>query len=268
MQRPPRILVFDSGVGGLSILREIRKQLPWVETVYACDNAFFPYGTKEQHILEARVEQVVLAAARTSGADVTVVACNTASTAVLPRLRARLQEPVVGVVPAIKPAAELSQSRVIGLLATPGTIKRSYTHTLVKDFAGGCEVIMVGSSELVSLAEHKLRGGEVDDNALEAVLAPFAEHPLSREMDTLVLGCTHFPLLQSELQAVLPKRVRLVDSGHAIARRVASLLSHADTYPPPKRQHSLFTRLDTDTTALMPALESFGCGTPELLRLD
>lgn len=267
MQRPPRILVFDSGVGGLSILHEIRQAMPWAETVYACDNAFFPYGTKEQAALEERVEQVVLAAAGICQPDITVVACNTASTAVLPRLRARLQEPVVGVVPAIKPAAEQSISRVIGLLATPGTVRRTYTQQLINDFAKDCKVILLGTSELVSLAEQKLRGAEVSQEQMHRIVAALFEEPAAEMMDTLVLGCTHFPLLREELRRCLPSTVTLLDSGNAVARRVESLLAHHPHHAMPTVQPTLFTHLDQSIEELQPTLNQFGCGTPQLLTL-
>lgn len=266
MQRTPRILVLDSGVGGLSILREIRLRLSCAELVYVCDNAFFPYGTKPQAEIEARVEHVALQAAARTSPDALVIACNTASTAVLPFLRARLEQPVIGVVPAIKPAAAITRSGVIGLLATPGTVARDYTHALVRDFAPDCEVIMLGSSELVWLAEQKLRGAHLPLEQVRDIVAPLLEHPRGDELDTLVLGCTHFPLLREELAAALPERVVMVDSGEAIARRVKSLLQAPPSLAPPAAQPSLFTRLDDSVMALSAALADSGCGMPQLLQ--
>jgi glutamate racemase len=151
-----------------------------------------------------------------------VVACNTASTVALPRIRERFTQPVIGVVPAIKPAAVISQSKTIALLATPGTVNREYTHTLIDEFAKDCTIISVGSSELVQLAERKLHGEAISPAQLQPIVAPIAENP---QIDTIVLACTHFPLLKEELQQVLPNITHWVDSGEAIARRVGHWLN-------------------------------------------
>lgn len=217
--RHHRVLVFDSGVGGLSVLGEIRRRLPCCSYAYACDNAGFPYGDKSETDLVARVDRVLKALIATIDPDIVVVACNTASTVALPQIRSHFRKPVVGVVPAIKPAAQLSRTGVIGLLATPGTVNRPYTHRLIADFAPHCLVIPVGSSELVHMAEAKLRNIGPDRGALRAIIAPlFADE----RTDTVVLACTHFPLLRDELEEAAPRPVAWVDSGEAIARRVAS----------------------------------------------
>lgn len=224
----PKILVFDSGVGGLSILGEVRQRLPHCNYVYACDNAAFPYGTKSEDELIARVDAVLKALIARIEPDIVVIACNTASTVALPKIRAHFSKPVVGVVPAIKPAAQLSHSKVIGLLATPGTVNRPYTQRLIDDFAPHCTVIRVGSTELVTIAEEKLRGVRPDIDRLKSILAPIFADPRT---DTLVLACTHFPLLLAELQQAAPRPLQWVDSAEAIARRVASFtgehLEHA-----------------------------------------
>lgn len=217
----PRILVFDSGVGGLSILREIQERLPACELIYASDNAAFPYGTKPEEELVERVDHVLHQLLKTYAADIVVVACNTASTLALPHIRSHFNQPIVGVVPAIKPAAARSRSKVIGLLATPATVARPYTLALIKEYASNCRVISVGSSELVLMAEQKLRGINLDHEKLGTILSPFQQDD---QLDTLVLACTHFPLLNTELQEVLSAGIELVDSGEAIARRVEYLL--------------------------------------------
>jgi len=214
-----KILVFDSGVGGLSILAQIRRRLPHCNYVYACDNQAFPYGTKAEEELVQRVDEVLKALISRIAPDIVVIACNTASTVALPKIRAHFLKPVVGVVPAIKPAAQLSATKVIGLLATPGTIARPYTQWLIDEFAADCTIVPVGSSELVAIAEEKLRGTAPDPQRLRAILAPIFANP---DTDTLVLACTHFPLLREELEAAAPRPVQWVDSGEAIARRVAS----------------------------------------------
>ncbi|MEZ9594460.1 glutamate racemase [Shewanella sp. 10N.261.52.F9] len=214
------ILIFDSGIGGLSIFDEIRKALPGQSYCYLFDNARLPYGELEESVLvEGCVELICEQVARTNACMV-VVACNSASTLVLPALRERLSIPIVGVVPAIKPAAQLSKARHIGLLATPGTIKRSYTRELIEQFAEGCKVELFGSSELVMLAEAKLAGEEIDLVNLAKQLKPIQ----LTNLDTLVLGCTHFPIVAKEIQQVLGQGVTLLDSGKAVAQRVCFLL--------------------------------------------
>ena len=209
------VLVFDSGVGGLSILNAIRPLAPGLSYAFLADNAGLPYGDKSESWLVERVPQVLDKVLQRIECKVLVIACNTASTIVLPALRKHYSFPVIGVVPAIKPAVALSQSKIIGLLATPATIARPYTDALIDEFARDCEVVRLGSSRLVSIAEEKLRGGVVDPQEIDRILEPFA----SNKPDVVVLGCTHFPLLRSELAASLPL-VRWIDSGEAVAKRV------------------------------------------------
>jgi len=214
----PRILMFDSGVGGLSILQEIQHKLPVVQVRYLMDNQLFPYGIQPDEVLVERI--VNLCRAHSEGCNLIVMACNTASTIVLPALREALDIPVVGVVPAIKTAAQHSQSNCIGLLATPATVDRFYIDRLIADHAKDTEVIRLGSSELVRLAEDSFLNGQTDMEQLGQILAPLKAH---KTMDQLVLGCTHFPLLRDQIAQLLPN-VTLTDSGEAIARRSEYLL--------------------------------------------
>ncbi len=223
MSAVPTVLVFDSGVGSLSIGGEIHRRLPHLKLIYAMDSGGFPYGEWEEAALSAHICATITALVEQTRPDLLVVACNSASTTVLPALRSQLTLPVVGVVPAIKPAAALSHSRVIGLLATPGTVRRQYTAQLINDFAADCCVLSVGSSALAPAIERQFWEG-VDHPALyQTLAAEFAGHPRAREMDTLVLACTHFPLVATQLREYFPG-VDFVDSGEAIARRVESLL--------------------------------------------
>jgi len=266
----PRILVFDSGVGGLSVAREIQQRLPWLAQIYASDNGFFPYGTKSEEALIARVEQVMEALLSAHPVDIVVIACNTASTLTLPHLRQRFAIPFVGVVPAIKPAAENSKSRVIGLLATPATVARPYTHNLIQTHAADCTVISLGSSELVHLAERKLRGELIADSDITPITQAFMAADGSRSLDHLVLACTHFPLLAEELSRNLPERIKLVDSGAAIARRVEFLLAergllHPNTEPP---EHlAVFTEDSPQARILEGALARFAIHRQQFLTL-
>lgn len=216
------ILVFDSGIGGLSVLAEIRKRLPQHDYCYVFDNARLPYGELEEQELISGCVALISQLVELTHAAIVVVACNTASTVVLPALRAKLHIPVVGVVPAIKPAAQLSKSKRIGLLATPGTVKRHYTHELISQFADSCHVELFGCSELVMMAEQKIATGQLELARLTQILSPI----INANLDVLVLGCTHFPILRTELQQILGQGVTLLDSGEAIAKRVETLLSH------------------------------------------
>ena len=261
----PRILVFDSGVGGLSVMHEIQQRLPACQYLYASDNAAFPYGTKSEEELTARVDKVLHALLhhiedQYGPVDIIVVACNTASTLTLPHIRSHFTQPIVGVVPAIKPAALISKTKVFGLLATPATVARPYTHGLIKEHAAHCTVISVGSSELVQLAEQKLRGEVIAPEKIAAIIAPFFNEPHTTTLDTIVLACTHFPLLQDELRGCLPDGIQLIDSGEAIARRVEFLLQQRSPETPADIHHchaALFTKATQEMELLRPALASF-----------
>lgn len=261
----PSILIFDSGVGGLSVMEEIQRQQPGCDLTYASDNAAFPYGTKGEEELVDRVEKVLHSLLARVPTDIIVVACNSASTLALPHIRARFAQPIVGVVPAIKPAAERSINKVIGLLATPGTIARSYTRELISEFAGDCSIISLGSSELVSLAEQKLRGIAVDPNQLAKILEPMNQRPERARMDTVVLACTHFPLLKTEFAAYFGPNITLIDSGEAIARRVQYWVEHLGLKPGTNVEHqALFTEHSPAVEALKPALAQRGISTVEV----
>lgn len=273
IQHKPRILVFDSGVGGLSVMHEIQQRLPDCQYLYASDNAAFPYGTKAESELIARVDQVLHALLQHieqgyGPVDMIVVACNTASTLTLPHIRSHFSQPIVGVVPAIKPAALQSRSKVIGLLATPATVARPYTHDLIKEHAAHCTVISVGSSELVQLAEQKLRGEIIAPEKIAAIVAPFYTAPRSAELDTIVLACTHFPLLKDELRHSLPEGIQLIDSGEAIARRVEFLLQQQPPVAHTDVRHghlALFTRATRDVELLRTALRDFALENIEIV---
>ncbi|MCR5536388.1 MAG: glutamate racemase, partial [Succinivibrio sp.] len=227
MLKIKRVLFFDSGVGGLSVYKEVQQFNPEIETYFLFDNAFFPYGEKSDEVLISRIDEVVTKALSRFEFSALVVACNTASTIALPMLRKKHTLPIVGVVPAVKPAAMLSQKGIIGLLATPATVKRQYTKRLIDDFARDCEVIAVGDCNLATVAERKMITGKVELAEVEKCLRPFLDLPEARQPDVIVLGCTHYPHLREEIKTLLPK-VRLIDSGEAIGRRVKWLLDAPD----------------------------------------
>ena len=219
-----RVLIFDSGVGGLSVYEQIVKYNPTIKCHYLFDNAYFPYGELPRELLINRLTQLLANFMQLHPADLIVIACNSASTVALDALRQHFTIPIVGVVPAIKPATLITVNNVIGLLATPGTIERAYTDTLISQFAADKTVLRIGSTQLVKLAEDKLIGKELDADSFKAILAPWLKNE-DNMPDTLVLGCTHFPLLKEEISACFARPVHLVDSGQAIALRVKQLLN-------------------------------------------
>jgi glutamate racemase len=221
---PPRILLFDSGLGGLTVARAVRELLPDAHYLYGADMAAFPYGAWDEQLLVERIVAVMAKLIAAARPDVVVVACNTASTLALARLREAFALPFVGTVPAIKPAAEQTVSRIIGVLATPGTVNREYTQALIHTFAFHCQVVLHGAPRLAGLAEAKLRGVAPDLAAVQDEIRPVFRRRDGRRTDTVVLGCTHYPLLLAELEAASPWPVNFIDPAPAIARRVASVV--------------------------------------------
>ncbi|WP_063682480.1 glutamate racemase [Bradyrhizobium stylosanthis] len=225
MTNSSTILVFDSGLGGLTVLREVVAARPDAHYVYVADDAFFPYGHHSEDEIIARVVPLMGELIGAHDPDLVVIACNTASTLVLSHLRAAYSLPFVGTVPAIKPACAQSKTRRVSVLGTKGTVKREYTKALIRDFAQGCEVTLVGSPELASLAEAELSGTSVSDDAIRAELAPcFVGEAAGARTDTVVLACTHYPLLLDRLKKLAPWPVDWIDPAPAIARRVSDLL--------------------------------------------
>src|SRR5204862_5700873 len=214
------ILFFDSGVGGLSVLGPTLKLLPNAPVVYAADSAGYPYGKKSDAELASRVPALLGRLVERFHPRLAVIACNTASTIALDHARAALDLPVVGTVPAIKPAAEMSKSRVIGVLGTEATVRQPYVDDLAAKFAADCIIIRHRSPELVELAEAKLAGDAISVESVRAAAEPLFETASGDRIDTIVLACTHFPLLDEELRAAFPK-VAYVDGGPGIARRIA-----------------------------------------------
>jgi glutamate racemase len=213
-------LIFDSGVGGFSILEHIRQAVPGLSTHYLMDNHLFPYGVQPDDVLITRIVNLCLKACEERRIDLVVIACNTASTLALPALRKVLDIPIIGVVPAIKTAAKQSLSKQIALLATPATINRPYIDQLISDHGENCQVMRIGSSELVKIAEDFWLQGSLDLATLKHILQPLQEN---KKIDQLILGCTHFPLVSEHIAQLFPK-LTLVDSGSAIARRICFVL--------------------------------------------
>ena len=252
------ILFFDSGVGGLSVLAPTRLLLPNAAFVYAADNAAFPYGTRSEAEIAARVPALLGRLVERYRPRLAVIACNTASTIALDHVRSALDIPVVGTVPAIKPAAALSRTRVIGVLGTEATVRQPYVDNLAATFATDCTVIRHGSKELVELAESKLGGAAIDIAQVAAALAPMRAAAHGKEIDVVVLACTHFPLLAAEIAAAWPG-VTLLDGGAGIARRIAHLTA-GQTWPEqPSPGIAVFTA--PPSPALAAALVGAGLST-------
>lgn len=215
-------MVFDSGIGGTSVLEHIQARLPNAKYSYLMDNKYLPYGKCSFQFLSNRITTLLMQFVEAiEPVDLLVVACNTASTQTLDQLRAQFNFPIVGVVPAIKPAAEKSITKSIGVLATPATVANEYTATLINDFADNCKVSLYGSSELVRLAEQKFWHNKLD---LKQVAKELDVLAIDNEIDYLVLGCTHFPIIAHELKLLIKHDICLLDSGEAIANRVYSLI--------------------------------------------
>jgi glutamate racemase len=222
------VLVFDSGIGGLSVLRAIRQMLPENRFVYVADDAAFPYGDWEEGALREHIVALMGTLIAEYRPAAVVIACNTASTLVLPPLRERFAVPFVGTVPAIKPAAEQTKSGVVAVLATPGTMKRDYTRELIRSFAQACHVRLVGAPDLARLAEARMRGEAIDRASVAGQIAPCFVEVEGRQTDIVVLACTHYPFLTDLLAEFAPWTVTWLDPAPAIARRLVSVLDGRD----------------------------------------
>ena len=262
-ERP--VLFFDSGIGGLSVLGAARAQLPCMPLVYVADSGGFPYGTKSEAEIGARVPALLGRLVERYHPRLIVIACNTASTIALAAVRGALDLPVVGTVPAIKVAALHSTTRVIGVLGTDATVRQPYVDDLAARFASDCVVLRHGSAELVTLAEAKLRGEPTDPARYAAILAGLFGQEGGERIDTIVNACTHFPLVEAELLAAAPRPVRFVDGSNGIARRIA-FLTQGQAWPDvPKPGLAVFTARTPGMAALDQALSAHGLGAIEML---
>ncbi|MCP3388600.1 glutamate racemase [Bradyrhizobium sp. CCGB12] len=258
MTYSPTILVFDSGLGGLTVLREVVAARPDAHYVYVADDAFFPYGHHSEDEIIARVVPLVGDLITAHRPDLVVIACNTMSVSVMSHLRAAYQVPFVGTVPAIKPACAQSKTRRVSVLGTKATVKREYTQALIRDHGQGCEVTLVGSPELASLAEAALSGTTVGDGDIFAELKPCfvgTSEETTARTDTIVLACTHYPLLLDRLIKLAPWPVHWIDPAPAIARRVSDLLGPQVGNLVQSGAEIIFTSKRTHT--LGPALTPF-----------
>jgi glutamate racemase len=261
IMRSPKILVFDSGVGGLTVFREIARARPDAEFVYAADDALFPYGKIPESTLIERVIGLMIDFIAAHRPDLVVIACNTASVQVLPALRERFTVPFVGTVPAIKPACAASQSKRVSVLGTEATVTREYTHALIRHYGEGCDLTLVGSARLASLAEAALAGQPVDDAAIRTEIEPCFVADGAERTDTVVLACTHFPLLLDRYERLAPWPVRWIDPAPAIARRVVELVGPAAGGKAGNGARAVFTSGREPAGDLAAAFARFGLST-------
>ena len=221
----PRLLFLDSGLGGLTVLRAARQAIPEAQVSFIADDAGFPYGPKCPGVLTSRLVGIITKEVESFRPDCIVLACNTASTVALRALRKAFTIPIVGTVPAIKPAAALTKTRLVSVLATPGTVAREYTRELIAQFGAGTRFNLVGAPKLAELAEMSASGSPIEDSAIASEIAPCFVENGGAKTDVVVLGCTHYPLLLDRLDALAPWPVIWLDPAPAIARRLANVLA-------------------------------------------
>lgn len=253
----PAIIVFDSGLGGLTVFREVAAARPDARFVYAADDAFFPYGRHEEPVLVARVLEVMETLIAEHRPNLVVIACNTASVQALAHLRSKFKVPFVGTVPAIKPACARSSSKLVTVLGTEATVKREYTRALVAEHGNNCAVTLVGSLHLAELGEAELTGSPAADADILAELTPCFVTAGDRRTDTVVLACTHFPLLLRRLEKLALWPVNFIDPAPAIARRVLDLLG-PPTAAKALSARAIFTSGKAPSSTLATALSHFG----------
>src|SRR6201991_3773164 len=256
LMRSPAILVFDSGVGGLTVFREIARARPDARLTYVADDALFPYGKVPEPQLVARLTALMGGLITAHSPDLVVIACNTASVQALPALRERFGVPFVGTVPAIKPACAASQSKHVSVLGTEATVAREYTHALIRNFGQGCDLTLVGSARLAALAEAALSGRPVSDDDIRAEIAPCFVQDGAERTDTVVLACTHYPLLLDRFEGLAPWPVRWIDPAPAIARRVVDLVGPKTEGPVSAKACAIFTSGRKPSGELVAALDS------------
>jgi glutamate racemase len=248
-----KILMFDSGLGGLTVYREVVAVRPQADYIYVADDAAFPYGGLEERVLVTRVVDLMGDLIAAHRPDLVVIPCNTASTIALPDLRKSFSVPFVGTVPAIKPACAASVTRHVSVLGTEATVAREYTRALIRDYAQDCQVTLVGSKHLAAHAEAELAGRPATDAQITAEIAPCFRDDGART-DTVVLACTHYPLLIERLERLAPWKVNFIDPAPAIARRVVDLLGPAT----PSEQRGTARAIFTSGRPLPAVLARFG----------
>lgn len=243
--------VFDSGVGGLSVLREIRALLPAENLIYVADSAHMPYGEKSAQYIEARA-QVIAQFMTGRGAKALVVACNTATASAVAHLRGNFQMPIIGMEPGVKPAAQLTRTGIIGVLATPGTLASQKFAALLQRHAGAAQVVVQACPGLV---EH-IERGDTHGPDTRALVQRYVEPLLARGADTLVLGCTHYPFVAKLIREAAGPAVKLVETGAAVARELQRRLAAEQllSAQPPPAHEEFWTSGDPSSVAPVMAM--------------
>ena len=251
------ILLLDSGVGGLSVLGEVRRLLPEAPVIYIADTAALPYGDKSEAEIAARVPALLGRLVERYHPRLVTIACNTASTIALATVREVLDVPVVGTVPAIKPAALVTRSGVIGLLGTAATVRQAYVDRLEAEFAQDKRLLRHAAPELVAAAEAKLRGEETDPAIFQNAVQGLIDQHGGQSIDTVVLACTHFPLVAYELGEAMGPRVSFVDGATGIARRIVHL-TKGQPFQRATPDFAVFTCGNAPPPALLRAMAGYG----------
>jgi glutamate racemase len=231
----PYLLVLDSGLGGLSVLRALREALPDAPLIYVADTAAFPYGNRTPQELSERATHVIEVTRRRYDIAQMVIACNTLSTLCLDTLRARIPLPIIGTVPAIKVAAQHSRTKRFTLLATPNTADSSYSRDLISKYAAGCVVDRVAALHLAVCAEQWLLEGACDPEQVRRDIVPCFHDDARGKTDMLVLGCTHYPFLAPMIEELAPWKVELIDPAPAIAKQAQRVWNSTQIHHTPNR---------------------------------
>ncbi|MXP51442.1 glutamate racemase, partial [Pantoea sp. SoEX] len=254
----PVILIFDSGIGGISVYSEIKKQFPDIYYIYVFDNAAFPYGNKNKLFITKRIVNIIKIISKEYLISLAVIACNTASVIALIELRKHCNFPIVGTVPAIKPSVKITRNGIIGLIATYNTISSIYIQKLIMSFAKSCKILTIISNKLVHISESKFLGKKICLKEIYGILQPWLNKS-NVSPDTVILGCTHYVLLRSELQQLLPPNTRLIDSGLAIAYHVNTLLNYKEIKIGFLEENIVFcTAINTKSLELSLILKKYG----------
>ena len=252
------LLFFDSGIGGLSVLKAAQAALPQAPIVYAADFAGLPYGSKSEIEITARVAGLLGRLVERYQPRLVTIACNTACTIALNEVRAALEIPIVGTVPAIKPASEQTKTGVIGLLGTAATVRQPYVDQLQREFASNMTLLRYAAPELVQAAEAKLRGEAVPAAVYEGAIAALRDQPGGQDMDVIVLGCTHFPMVQDELAKAAGGQMRFVDGAAGISRRI-DVVTQGQRWPDSKSPGTFVaTGPASGTAPYLPILGPYG----------
>ena len=214
--------VFDSGVGGLSVLKELKRLLPNENFIFLADQLYVPYGEKTAKELVKLTSKITDYFIKHHSIKAMVVACNTATCSAIGELRKKYSLPIVGTVPAIKVAAEKTISKTVAVISTPSTSKSAVLKKLIKNYCGGFKIFNIGCKNLEDVVEH----GELNSNEVNKLLLKYLQKVKNSKADCLVLGCTHYPFLKFAIKKIIKKPIKLIDGGRAIARQTGSLLAN------------------------------------------